>query len=270
VCYNQNMDEIKKIISWNVNGVRAWHKKGASDYLFKEKPDIFCMQEIKAESEQVPKEISESEEYFSYFSSSKTRKGYSGVAVLTKEEPFSVEYGLGIEELDQEGRLLILDFGEWVLLNCYFPNGGGGPERLDYKFRYYHAFLEKINSLRKKGKRIVFCGDVNTAHKEIDLARPKENAGNTGFLPDERKWIDNVIEAGYCDTFRLAHPEETGRYSYWDMKTRARERNVGWRIDYFFVSDDLVESVVAADIDHHIYGSDHCPTVLQINLNHIQ
>jgi len=259
------MNEVKKLISWNVNGVRAWHKKGASDYFFEQQADIFCMQEIKAEAKQVPEALANAEGYFSYFSSSKARKGYSGVAVLTKEEPLSVEYGLGIEELDQEGRLLILDFGDWVLLNCYFPNGGGGPERLDYKFRYYRAFLEKVNSYRNEGKNVIFCGDVNTAHTEIDLARPKENTGNTGFLPDERAWIDDVVEAGYYDTFRLAHPEEIDRYSYWDMKTRARERNIGWRIDYFFISEELLGSVVDADIDDQIYGSDHSPTTLQID-----
>lgn len=254
--------ETKKIISWNVNGVRAWHKKGASDYFFSEKPDIFCMQEIKAEAEQVPEELTQAEGYFSYFSSSKARKGYSGVAVLTKEEPLSVEYGLGIEEIDQEGRLLILDFGDWVLLNCYFPNGGGGPARLEYKFKYYNAFLNKVNTLRDSGKSVVFCGDINTAHTEIDLARPKENVENTGFLPEERAWINSVIENGYIDTFRLAHPNEADRYSYWDMKTRARDRNVGWRIDYFFVSKDLVERIVDAQIHDQVVGSDHCPTSL--------
>ena len=264
MCYNLSMNEVKKLISWNVNGVRAWHKKGASNYFFDENPDIFCMQEIKAEADQVPEEVSKAEGYFSYFSSSKARKGYSGVAVLSKEEPILVEYGLGIDELDQEGRLLLLDFGDWVLLNCYFPNGGGGPERLAYKFRYYKAFLNKVNSLRKSGKSVVFCGDVNTAHTEIDLARPKANVGNTGFLPEERAWIDEVITAGYIDSFRLAHPGEVDRYSYWDMKTRARDRNVGWRIDYFFISEDLAELVAGADIHDQVIGSDHCPTSLSI------
>lgn len=258
------MDETKKLVSWNVNGIRAWHKKGASDYFFQTEPDVFCMQETKAEIDQIPDDIKNAEGYFSYFASSNTRKGYSGVGVLTKEEPVSVEYGIGVPELDQEGRALVLDYGDWVLINCYFPNGGGGSERLAYKLAYYEAFLNKINSLREQGKNIVFCGDVNTAHTEIDLARPKENEKNTGFLPEERAWIDSVVSDGYVDTFRLAHPDLQNKYSYWDMKTRARDRNVGWRIDYFFVDSELVEKIAEAGIEDDIYGSDHCPVYIKI------
>lgn len=259
------MSEIKKLVSWNVNGIRAWHKKGASQFFFDEQPDIFCMQETKAEIDQIPDDIKSPVGYFSYFVSSQTRKGYSGVGVLTKEEPVSIEYGLGVPELDQEGRLLILDYGDWVLLNCYFPNGGGGPARLAYKFEYYKAFLKKINDIRSQGKDVVFCGDVNTAHTAIDLARPKENEQNTGFLPEERAWIDEVIDNNFVDTFRLAHPETPNRYSYWDMKTRARERNIGWRIDYFFVDKELLPRIVDADIHDDIYGSDHCPVSLTLS-----
>jgi exodeoxyribonuclease-3 len=253
-----------KIVSWNVNGIRALEKKGQFNWFVKQSPDIFCIQETKAHPDQLSLEIRQPKGYFSYFDHSKGRKGYSGVAVYSKIEPEKIDYALGVEALDQEGRFLALHFRDFVLCNIYFPNGGGGPIRLDFKFKYYDAFLNYIETLRKKGKKIIFCGDVNTAHEEIDLARPKENEKNTGFLPEERAWIDEVINHGYIDTFRHFNPNKKDAYSYWDMKTFSRQRNVGWRIDYFFVSADLISQVKKADILKDVAGSDHCPILLEL------
>jgi exodeoxyribonuclease-3 len=254
-----------KILSWNVNGIRANVKKGGFDWLVSQGADIFCLQETKAEADQLPENVLRPEGYVSYFDHSKLRKGYSGVAIWTKVKPEKVEYGFAIEKLDQEGRQIALFFKDFVLVNIYFPNGGGGPERLAYKLAYYEAFLKYIEKLRKGGHSIVFCGDINTAHTEIDLARPKENVENTGFLPIERAWIDKVIAKGYVDIFRTENPGKVGAYTYWDMKTYARERNVGWRIDYFFISPDLVSKVKSAKIMDSIFGSDHCPISLEIS-----
>jgi exodeoxyribonuclease-3 len=268
-----------RIISWNVNGLRANVKKGGFDWLVNESADIFCLQETKAHPDQLEEGVRNPPGYFSYFDHSKGRKGYSGVAVYSKVKPEKVEYGLGIEELDQEGRFIALFFvagvfdahnssdvnaeksniGKFVFINTYFPNGGGGPDRLAFKLRYYDEFLKYINAQRDKGYEVIFCGDVNTAHTEIDLARPKENVENTGFLPIERAWIDEVIAAGYADVFRKLHPDLKEKYSYWDMKTYARDRNVGWRIDYFFVSEGILKLVTKARILDEIMGSDHCP-----------
>ncbi len=260
-----------KILSWNVNGLRANVKKGAFDWFLGQSPDIYCIQEVKAEAEQLDAGVRSPEGYFSYFDHSKGRKGYSGVAVYTKVQPLKVEYGLGKHELDQEGRFISLFFDKdpfnigiqkLAVITIYFPNGGGGPERLDFKLRYYDEFLKYIQEVRKKGYEIVFCGDVNTAHTEIDLARPKENEENTGFLPIEREWIDQVVLAGYIDVFRRLNPNATGKYTYWDMKTAARERNVGWRIDYFFISPGLMKHVDKTRILDSVLGSDHCPIEL--------
>jgi exodeoxyribonuclease-3 len=260
--------ENMKIVSWNVNGIRALIKKGGFDWLVSQDYDIFCLQETKAHPDQLESHIISPLGYTSYFDHSKMKKGYSGVAIYTKQAPDKVEYGFGIDSLDQEGRQIALFFndkrGKWVLINTYFPNGGGGPERLDFKMRYYDAFLAYIEKLKKKGYSIVFTGDVNTAHREIDLARPKENEKNTGFLPEERAWIDAVVEKRYVDTFRHLHPEKKDAYSWWDMKTFARERNVGWRIDYFFVSSDLEKKIKKAEILSKVLGSDHCPVFLEL------
>jgi exodeoxyribonuclease-3 len=253
-----------KIISWNVNGLRANVKKGGFDWFLNESPDIYCLQETKAEPEQLEEGIRNPAGYHSYFDHSKGRKGYSGVAVYSKAEPEKVEYGLGIEKYDQEGRFLALFFKGFVLLNIYFPNGGGGPDRLKFKLEFYDEFLSYINKLRNKGHEIIFCGDVNTAHQEIDLARPKENAENTGFLPIERAWIDKVVADGYVDVFRHFNHDVKDAYTYWDMKTFARERNVGWRIDYFFASVGLLLKIDKVKILDQILGSDHCPIELDI------
>lgn len=253
-----------RIISWNVNGLRAIVRKGNWQWLLDESPDIFCLQETKSHPDQLTEDVRNPKGYFSYFDHSKTRKGYSGTAIYSKIKPEKVEYEVGIPELDQEGRLVLAHFKDFVLLNVYFPNGGGGPERLKFKFDFYDAFLTLIEKLRKQGKSVIFCGDVNTAHTEIDLARPKENEENTGFLPEEREWIDTVINHGYVDVFRAKNPTKTGAYTYWDMKTAARERNVGWRIDYFFVSPDLLPRIKKIEILSDVYGSDHCPVMLEV------
>ncbi len=253
-----------KLISWNVNGLRSLEKNGTWDAFLALDADIFCLQETKAEAEQLSEKLRSPLGYYSYFSSSKLKKGYSGVGLYAKIEPKKVFYGMGIQKFDDEGRIVGADFGDFVLINIYFPNGGQGPERLAYKFEFYDAFLAFIDDLKKKGSSVIFCGDVNTAHAEIDLARPKENEENTGFLPEEREWIDEVIRHGYIDTFRYKNPTKKDAYSYWDQKTRARDRNVGWRIDYFFASQDLVSRTEKADILPTILGSDHCPVSLEL------
>jgi exodeoxyribonuclease III len=253
-----------KIVSWNVNGLRSLEKNGYWEAFLKGvKPDIFCLQETKANPEQVPETLLSPAGFSSFFSSSQTKKGYSGVALYSKIEPLNVIYGMGIKEFDQEGRLIGAEYEDFWLLNAYFPNGGMGPERLAYKMRFYDSFLAFAEKLRKQ-KPVIFCGDVNTAHEEIDLARPKENEENTGFLPQERAWIDEAISAGYVDSFRHFHPHTTEAYSYWDLKSHARDRNIGWRIDYFFVASEFIKHIKKVDIHSDIYGSDHCPISITI------
>jgi exodeoxyribonuclease-3 len=254
-----------KFVSWNVNGLRAWHKKGASSWFIKEKPDFFCVQETKCDVSQVPEELRNLFPYYSFFNESKARKGYSGVGIWAKQKPKEVIYGLHKEEFDTEGRVLTLVYETFVLINCYFPNGGQGPERIEFKLKFYKEFLKFCQNFEKKGLKVIFCGDVNTAHTEIDLARPKENTKNTGFLPIERAWIDEVLEAGFIDTYRFKNPEKV-KYSYWDMKTFARSRNVGWRIDYFFVGENLKNKIQAVDIFTDVEGSDHCPVFLDLKI----
>jgi exodeoxyribonuclease-3 len=318
-----------KIISWNVNGIRAWYKKGALKELLKERPDIFCFQETKAHHEQLPEELRNVPGYQSFFDHSKGRKGYSGVAIYINQklitnnskpesktysvipakagepgvgperkdgggraeswsgdfsaEKYSglqsgnssyklpvidyklpVDYGLGIPELDQEGRFLAIHLKDFTIITCYFPNAGIKPERLEFKMKFYDAFFSYIEKLKKKQKNIIFCGDVNTAHNEIDLARPKANENHTGFLRIERDWIDKIVKKGWIDSFRHLHPKKV-QYSWWDMKTFARNRNIGWRIDYFFVSPALEKKIKKSEILDQIFGSDHCPIVLGIS-----
>ncbi|MEK7081818.1 MAG: exodeoxyribonuclease III [Patescibacteria group bacterium] len=261
-----------KIISWNVNGLRANVRKGGFDWLINSGADIFCLQETKVHPDQLPGGVRQPSSYHAYFDHAKIKSGYSGVAVYTKIEPKKVEYGLGVKELDQEGRFLGLFFeglpdpkgAGFALFNVYFPNGGAGPERLAFKLRYYDAFLKYLEKIREKEPNIIFCGDINTAHQEIDLARPKENENNTGFLPIERKWLDEVIGKNYIDTFRYFHPNEKTAYTYWDMKTFARDRNVGWRIDYFFVTKEFLPKVNKSEILPDVFSSDHCPIFLEV------
>lgn len=254
-----------EIISWNVNGIRAWERKGLYPQFLQANPDILCLQETKAHPEQLSKHLQKPEGYFAYFNSSQVKKGYSGVSVYTKQEPQKVIQGLGIEDLDQEGRQLTLIFEDFILINCYFPNGGGEPHRLEYKLKYFDAFTKFLKKMEKTNKKIIFCGDVNIAHTEIDLARPKENEKHTGFLPEERVKIDAFIKNGYIDIFRHLNPDKI-KYTWWDMKSRARERNVGWRIDYFFIQKDFIDSVDNLFIRDTVEGSDHCPIACKIKL----
>lgn len=260
-----------KLISWNVNGLRAVHRKEMFlPFVKKEDPDILLIQEVKAEVSQLPDEVKNIPDYESYFTHPREKKGYSGVALYTKIKPKKVTYimngknGEGEDEHHEEGRLIVAYYDDFVLLNVYFPNGGGGPVRLKYKLDFYDEFLAYIEKLKRAGKKIIFTGDINTAHEEIDLARPKENEKNTGFLPEERAWLDEVVASGYIDTFRHFHPNKKEAYSYWDMKTAARDRNVGWRLDYFFTSGNLAPRLKSADILSTVYGSDHCPVVLEL------
>lgn len=249
-----------KILSWNVNGIRAVQKKGFLEWIGKESPDILCLQETKAMPEQLDEELLNPAGYTSYWNHPE-RKGYAGVAVYTREKPENVETDFGPDKFDTEGRALFLHYKDFILMNLYYPNGGSGPVRLKYKLDFYDAFLEYADSL--KNRKLVICGDVNTAHKEIDLARPKQNEMVSGFLPEERAWLDKLVSHGYIDTFREFN-QEGGNYSWWDYKTRSRERNVGWRIDYFFVTKKIMPRVKNAFIMTEVTGSDHCPVGIEL------
>ena len=253
---------LMKLISWNVNGIRACAKKGFSEFINTVSPDILSVQETKANEDQLTAPIRHPKGYYSYFSSAE-RKGYSGVATFSKTEPVSVERGFNIGEFDGEGRVLRLEYPDFYLYNIYFPNGGASPERLDYKLRFYAECLKQFKALTDAGKNVIVCGDVNTAHKEIDLARPKENSTVSGFLPVERRWIDDLIGSGFIDTLRM-FDESAGRYTWWDMKSHARDRNVGWRLDYFFVSESMKDNVKSAAVMPEIFGSDHCPVSIEV------
>mgnify|MGYP002346698596 CR=1 FL=1 len=247
------------MISWNVNGLRAILKKDFENWMQKSGADIICLQETKISSpEQLPHHVAHPEGYSVCWNCSTEKKGYSGVVIFSKIEPkqYITEFDYPI--LNKEGRVIGANYEDFILFNVYFPNGGMGPHRLEYKMQFYDAFLKMIESYKKKGKKVIFCGDVNTAHNEIDLARPKANEKNTGFLPEERAWIDRVIASGFIDTFRHFN-NKPDQYTYWDMKTRARDRNVGWRIDYFFADRKLLPSIKDARIHSTVQGSDHCP-----------
>lgn len=253
-----------RLVSWNVNGLRAVSKKGFFDWLQKDRADIVCLQETKISADQFTKDLLEPKGYKSYFNCAQ-RRGYSGVLIYTRQEPKSISYGLGLEKFDVEGRVIQAEFDQFTLLNIYYPNGKAREERLRYKMDFYDAFLKYAQKLRKSGQKLIICGDFNTAHKEIDLARPKENVNESGFLPEERAWMDKFVAKGYIDTFRHFSnlPE---KYTWWHMRTRARERNVGWRIDYFFASQDLEKKLHNADIHDQIQGSDHCPVSLSLKV----
>ena len=251
-----------RLLSWNVNGLRAVHRKGFLQWFSGESPDILCLQETKISEEQLSPDFREVEEYHSYFSCAE-RKGYSGVGIFTKTPPVSVESEFKVEILANEGRILMADYGRFTLLNVYFPNGRSSAERLQYKMDFYDAFLELVDRLVQQGNNVVICGDVNTAHKEIDLARPKANEKTSGFLQEERAWIDKLLDHGYVDTLRMFN-QEPGQYSYWDQMSKARDRNVGWRIDYFFVNQAFAPQVKAAFILPDVMGSDHCPVGIEI------
>jgi exodeoxyribonuclease-3 len=251
-----------KLISWNVNGIRAAWKKGLPEFVAAENPDVLCLQETKIQLDQLTPELKDLAGYRSHWSMAE-KKGYSGVATYTRPEPLAVATNFGSPTLDTEGRVLHVEYPDFHLFNGYFPNSGMGPERLAHKMQFYDEFLSLTERLRKAGKGIVVCGDVNTAHTEIDIARPKENESTPGFMPIERAWVSKLVAHGYHDTFRI-FVAEPGHYTWWDMKTGARARNVGWRIDYFFVSDELRGRIKAAGIMPAVHGSDHCPITLEI------
>ena len=253
-----------KLLSWNVNGIRAAVKKGFLEYLEDQNPEIICIQETKAHKEQLTSEILEDHGYFTYWHSGQ-KKGYSGVATFCKEEPLYIQEGIGIKKYDDEGRVLITEHNKFLLYNIYFPNGQKNEERLKYKLDFYDDLLPLINDQVESGNNVIVTGDWNTAHRPIDLARPNENKNTSGFMPIEREKVDEYILNGWVDTFRLFH-EEGARYSWWTYRFGARDRNIGWRIDYFFVNEGMVEICTDADIHQNIFGSDHCPVSLILDL----
>jgi exodeoxyribonuclease-3 len=255
------MAEIK-LISWNVNGIRSLLKRGFMDWLNKESPDVLCLQETKATPDKLPEELLKPQGYLTYWNYPQ-KKGYAGVATFSKVKPMDVQTGFGTPEFDIEGRVLITEHPGFTLFNFYFPNGKQSAERLKFKMDFYDAFLNYVEPLRRKGEKLIICGDVNTAHKEIDIARPKENSKLSGFLPEERAWIDKFVARGYIDTFRYFN-KEPNHYTYWDIKTGARERNVGWRIDCFYVTENLKDQLVKSVMLPDVMGSDHCPIMLEV------
>jgi len=248
-----------KLISWNVNGIRAALNKGLADFLSTEDPDILCLQETKAREEQVELPL-EFGTYKAYWNSA-DKAGYSGTAIFTKQAPIRVSCGFGIEEHDKEGRVITMEFEDFHLVNVYTVNAQDGLRRLDYRLEWDAAFRQHVNALALT-KPVIFCGDLNVAHHEIDLARPKDNHKSAGFSDEERASFGELLSSGFIDTYRHLYPEQTGAYSWWSYRAGARERNVGWRIDYFAVSPALIERVKDASILPHVHGSDHCPVRL--------
>lgn len=263
--------ETIQLLSWNVNGIRAMSKKTIYknhdflSWLDKESPDILCLQETKAHPEQLAEKILHPKGYQSYWNSGE-RKGYSGVVTYAKDNPTKIEYNIGVKRLDNEGRIVTTEFSDIVICNVYFPNGKKDDERLKYKMDFYDTFLDFTEKKRAEGKSVIFCGDVNTAHRPIDLSRPKPNEKISGFLPIEREWLDKVVEMGYVDSFRFIHKDKPEQYSWWSVRTNARERNIGWRLDYFFVTEDLKDRIIDAYILPDITGSDHCPVGLKLKI----
>ena len=248
-----------KFISWNVNGIRACLTKGFMDFFNKEDADIFCLQETKVQAGQVELDLKGYYQYWNYAE----KKGYSGTAVFTKQEPLSVRYGLGIEEHDKEGRVITLEFPDFYFITVYTPNSKTELERLDYRMVWEDEFRKYMKDLEKE-KPVVVCGDLNVAHKEIDLKNPKTNRKNAGFTDEERNKFTELMDAGFIDTFRYFYPEQEGIYSWWSYRFKAREKNAGWRIDYFLTSASMKDRLVSAKIHAEILGSDHCPVELVI------
>jgi exodeoxyribonuclease-3 len=254
-----------RIISWNVNGLRAVLRKGLLAWLAGAKPDVLCLQEIRTQPGQLASRFWLPHGYQAHFDAGE-RPGYSGVATFCLEPPLSVRIGIGRPEFDAEGRVLVMELPGFNLYNVYFPSGQRDRGRVEFKLRFYAALLEILDAELARGRQVVVCGDFNTAHQEIDLARPRENRQTSGFLPEERAWIDTYLAHGLVDVFRRLHPREPGHYSWWSLPTRARQRNVGWRLDYFLVSEGLVPRVTAAEILPEVTGSDHCPVALELDL----
>jgi exodeoxyribonuclease-3 len=249
-----------KIASWNINGIRAIYKKNFLNWFKNENADIVCVQETKADKMQFPKDVKEVEGYNFYCSSGK-KKGYSGVAVWSKIKPENVAVTIENELFDDEGRILRLNLKDFILFNIYFPNGGASDERLKYKLAFYDYFIDYLKKF--EDKKVIICGDYNTAHYPIDLARPTQNENTSGFMPKERERLDKLVEMGFIDTFRHFN-KEPNNYTWWDYKTSARSRNIGWRIDYFFISKNTLKNIKSADIENSILGSDHCPVSINI------
>ena len=252
---------MKKLISWNVNGLRACMGKGFNDFFEKMDADIFCLQETKVSEGQIEFAPNGYNCYWNYAE----KKGYSGTAIFTKEKPLNVTYGMGIDEHDHEGRIITLEFENYYMITVYTPNSKRELERLDYRQVWEDDFRAYVNGLRKT-KPVILCGDLNVAHKEIDLKNPKTNHKSAGFTDEERNKMTELLESGFVDTFRYFYPDVTERYSWWSYMFKAREKNAGWRIDYFLTSEELTDKLVSADIHHDILGSDHCPVELVIDL----
>ncbi len=252
----------KKFISWNVNGLRACIGKNAFyEFLQQEDPDAICLQETKLQEGQIQMDLPGYHQYWNYA----VKKGYSGTAIFTKEEPLSVQYGIGIPEHDQEGRVITLEYPSYYLVTVYVPNSKQGLERLEYRMLWEDAFLSYIKKL-EAGKPVIYCGDLNVAHREIDLKNPSSNHHNAGFTDEERGKMTAVLSSGFVDTWRHLHPDTTGVYSWWSYRFHAREKNAGWRIDYFIISEALVPQLCDASIYTDVLGSDHCPVGLQIEV----
>ena len=243
-----------KLISWNVNGLRACVTKGFLDYFREADADVFCLQETKLQAGQIDLPLPGYHQYWNYAE----KKGYSGTAMFTKEEPLSVSCGIGAEEHDKEGRVITAEFPDYYVVTCYTPNSQDGLARLPYRREWNAAFLAYLKGLEEK-KPVVFCGDLNVAHREIDLKNPKTNRKNAGFTDEEREDFTALLDAGFIDTFRYFYPDAEGIYSWWSYRFKAREKNAGWRIDYFCVSDSLKDRLESASIHTEVYGSDHCP-----------
>ena len=256
-----DMASTKKMISWNVNGLRAAVTKGFLDFFRDIDADIFCIQESKLSEGQIELDLPGYYDYWNYAA----KKGYSGVAIFTKDKPVNVTYGIGIEEHDNEGRVITAEYEDFYLITCYTPNSQRGLTRLDYRMTWEDAFLVYILKLEEK-KPVIFCGDLNVAHKEIDLKNPKTNRKNAGFTDDERAKMDVILSSGFADSFRVLYPDKTDAYSWWSYMGGARAKNVGWRIDYFIVSDKLKDRIKEAKIHSDILGSDHCPVELDIEI----
>lgn len=249
-----------KLISWNVNGIRACVKKGFEDFFISENADIFAIQETKCQNNEANLNF---EGYYQYWNSAE-KKGYSGTAIFTKIKPLDVKYGINIDEHDKEGRVITLEFDNFYFINCYTPNSKQKLERLDYRQVWEDDFRNYLLNL-KNSKSIILCGDLNVAHKEIDLKNPKTNKKNAGFTIEEREKMTQLLDSGFTDTFRYIYPDKENEYTWWSYFSNSREKNVGWRIDYFIVSNDISKKIIDAKIHQNIYGSDHCPVELDIN-----
>ena len=252
---------MKKFISWNVNGLRACVTKGFMDFFNEIDADIFCVQETKLQDGQIDLDLPGYHQYWNYAE----KKGYSGTAMFTKQEPISVAYGIGIEEHDHEGRVITAEFDSFYAVTCYTPNSQNELRRLDYRMTWEDAFLDYLKKLNEK-KPVVLCGDLNVAHKEIDLKNPKTNRKNAGFTDEEREKMTVLLDSGFTDTYRHFYPDTEGVYSWWSYRFKAREKNAGWRIDYFITSKSIDDKLTDAKIHTEVFGSDHCPVELQIDL----